>query len=244
MIKIEFSGLSFQDEDFKDETFSEGFLIPGEDDIIPISSEWNSEIYDVQYIVYDTYSFTLYLRDSKYQSFQKIQYANKIIIYHSEENFNNNLYFKVIDFKAEKYLNEFWKIELVFKDLSSKIIENTILSEKLDVFNIINPAVIFSTYINLPVIDNVEFSQSIIDDFKDRLINYTKTSELKMVRFYLLANQLIDFYQAIEKINNLSNERIKIGMEEYRQFIPKKEDIGNDLFEITLILYKENRITV
>jgi len=27
MIKIEFSGLSFQDEDFKDETFSEGSVI-------------------------------------------------------------------------------------------------------------------------------------------------------------------------------------------------------------------------
>lgn len=242
MIKIEFSGLSFQATAFKDETFNEGFLIPAADDVVPISSEWNSEIYDVQFIVYDTYSFKLYLRDSKYQSFQKIQYASKINIF---ENTGNLLTVKIVEFNAEKYLNEFWKIELIVKDIGGKFIENVILAEKIDTFYITDGiGNEFTTNINLPILDNIEYSQILIDEFKDKLIDYNKVSELKMIRFYLEKNQLLSFYNAIDNITMYSTLFIKIQMTEYRQYLIKKEDIGNNLFEITLTLYKENRITV
>lgn len=242
MIKIEFSGLSFQDADFKDSTFNEGFLMPAADDVIPVSSEWNSEIYDVQFIVYNTYSITLYLRDTKYQSFQKIQYASKINIF---EESGNPILSKVISFTAEKYLNEFWKIDLIVKDLNSKIVENVILAEKYDLLKLRSAGwVSFQTFLNLPILDNIEFSQSIIDNFKDQIVDYNKTSELKMVRFYLLKSQLLNFYNILEDINYYSDKYIEIGMDKYRQYIPKKEDIGNDLFEITLTLYSKNRITV
>jgi len=235
MIKIEFSGLSFQDEDFKDETFSEGFLIPAEDDVIPTKSEWNGDIYDVQYVIYNTYSV-----NSKYQSFQKIQYAPKINIFHES---GKSFSAKVIEFEASKYLNEFWKIEMTIKNLDSKLVENVILTERIGMLYIASGY--FYTNINLPVLDNIEFSQSIIDNFKDKITDYNKTSELKMIRFYLNSISLNTFYSAIEDINIFSIGYINIEDSiKYRQYLVKKEDIGNDLFEITLTLYKENRITV
>jgi len=66
-----------------------------------------------------------------------------------------------------------------------------------------------------------------------------------MIRFYLNSISLNTFYSAIEDINIFSIGYINIEDSiKYRQYLVKKEDIGNDLFEITLTLYKENRITV
>lgn len=243
MILIQFSGLSFKASAFEDNSFVEGFLKPGKDDIVPIRSQWDSETYDVQYIIYDTYNITMYLREYEYQSFQKIQYAPNVIIQRDEVPKVLNV--KVIDFKEGKFINEFWQIDLTFKDLGSKQVENIILNTIETTFNIYDGTVIpFSANINVPVITGAEFKQVLADNFNDDIVDYNKNTNIKRIRFYVNGTDLISLYDKLRHVSLFSNYSILIDSIEYKQFEPKQEYIGNDLYEITMIIKALNTITV
>lgn len=241
MIKIEFSGLSFQDSDFINPIFNEGFLNIEKDDTPIIQTTWNEETYDVQYLIYKSYSIQIDLRESDYDNFKNIQYAPKVQIFTKDKIY----LMKVLSFEATEYLNEFYKINVVFRDIESRKIENKILSSKLEILKImVEDETQISAYINLPILTNFNFTQNLADDFSERISDFNKTQTYKHIRFYLSTSDFALFLAQIKLVGTFSNHFFELNNIEYKEYEPEFRKIGIDLFEITLKLYENTSIDV
>lgn len=239
MIKIDFSGLSFQDSDFVNEYYEEGFLQPSDDFIIPFSTVWQGEKYPVQYIYYDTYSFSVKMRDTEYQQFQKIQYASSIII-----NTGIPKFYKIIDFSSSQYLNEFWNIDIKVRDIVSKKVENIILNSVVDTIEINDEMTSIKRFfdVNLPIIYNTNFENSLIDTFKENVSGYRKVSNFIHLRFFILTEKISDFFEYLSPISLIKSNRIVFRLVKYWDYDIVKEDIGEGLHQIDLKLFTNRYI--
>jgi len=245
MIKIIFQPLSNQNASYLNTYFAEGYLKPIEQDIIPVSSEYNGENHVIQNIVYDAYQFYFYPRNDEYTEFLNIQSTSKINIYEigNDRRFNGEE-FEFIEFESGPFSNEFWEVKVSIRLISSKNIENIIDKTINDIFTINeNKTVKFTCNVPFVFIDNIDFINNLADDFKEKLTDFNKTAPYKEVRLYLNNSDMISFFDNLKEVNNFGAYKIVYKSIFYRQFEAEKQPIGNGLFEIDIKLYSNIEIT-
>lgn len=246
MIKIVFNSIGNQETAFKNTyNVDEGYLIPTEQNIIPISSEWNGTNYVIQNIIYDAYEFYIYLRDDLYTSFQNIQSSYKVICYETgdEARFLADE-FEYIEHETNPFGEEFWEIKVKLRHLASKATENIIDKRISDILKIWNQEIsLFECNVPFNYIDNINFTSNIINETKDKLIDFNKSEPFKQVRFYLNISDRLDFYEELKNIKNYSLNTILYKSVNYNIFTVEDRAIGENLFEIDLNLYSGNEIT-
>ena len=235
MIQLSYKEISGIDKKY----IFEGYVTPVADRKISVNTEWNGEQYTVQNIFYDNYSFSVVLRDDEYREFQKIQYANEVIFDNQ-----NQIQFtgKINKFTANPYLSEFWKIDVEIYNLRSKKIENKIKENDFGELQI-EYQELLNYKINLPVIRDYDLTRNIITEFKDSLSDFRKTTDTFKIRFYLTPEEMSLFVEALRIVSYNSTERIVYLGSRFWQYNFKKTNIGNNLFQIDLILFNENKIT-
>jgi hypothetical protein len=245
MVKIEYTGLSSQNSTYKNQLYIEGFLEPSEDFVISVDTNWNGKNYVVQHIYYDTYLIEFTLRESDYQEHQKIQYASKIILYQHNVSYSVS----IVEFSVEKFVNEFYTIKIKFKHEESKKTGNVILSNSIPSTITVNALKIkdpfttfFTTNIILDEVEGVEYKETVVSEFKEKIIDYTIIKEYFELRFFLTRANLITFYQNVGKIGQFSDMKFEYKNVSYKEFALEQTQAGEELTQMTIKLYKNNRV--
>lgn len=247
MIKLVFNPNSNQNSVYKNTFTGEGYLKTTEQDVIPVSSEFNGINYTIQNITYDAYECIFYYRDEMYKDFQYIQSSNKVTIYETGDDARFLAdEFEYIEHDSQPFGKEFWEIKVKLRHLESKLTENIIDNRVADMLTIINtapPSEVFGCYVPFDCIDNIDFENTLANNFKSRLTNYNKTAPYKQIRLYLNNEDMIDFFDSLKEITNYSGYYIMYKSTNYNQFEVEKRAIGSSLFEIDLKLYSNIEIT-
>ena len=246
MVKIEFSGLinafiSSQIADYKFEKFVEGFIVPDEDHSVPVSTNWNGESFIVQQIYYNTYTLNFKLRDFDYQNFQNIQYASKIKLLEKGKEYTAEL----LEFTSDQFTSEFWDITVKFKHEESRKVENPITANEYDTISIWDQTISwFSSSIHVPVLENVEFNNIVIEDVKDKITDYNIVKEYYHIRFFISTDDLKNFYTQLEKVGSFTFEAFRYQNYNYREYTVEHQPVGDGMYQMTLKLYKNNRVSI
>lgn len=248
MIKIRYAPLSSQPAHFNNEWFSreDEYLQPTEQDVVPVTTEYNGETYRIQHIIYDAYTFNVYLRDSELTDFQNIQSSSKIILWEigNEKRFNGQE-FEFIEQNIEGFANEFWKLNVKVRYKGSKVIENIIDEIRDDVLGIIDDTYVdFYCTVNFPPKLNGESATTYINDIKSIIPDFSKVSKFNELRFYLNGEDYQDMITSISKVSEFSVFHILYKSVRYKEYTYEHKEIGNNLFEISLKLFSSNEIIV
>lgn len=249
MIKLIFHPLSNQNSSFLNTYYSrkEEYLQPSEIETTPVYSDFNGENKLIQTIIYNTYTCNFYFRDSLYTEFQKVIASSKIIITEigDEARFTNETFELVDTPVSEPFAAEFWKVTLKLKDLSSKVVEDVISNTINEILSVRDDTSVEYTC-NVPYtgLDNIDMVSNLVEDIKDRNIDFNKSSIYKELRLYLSSSEILLFYDELKNVGLYSDWNIFYKSVSYYQYEIEKEFIGNDLFEINMKLYVSNEITV
>jgi hypothetical protein len=158
----------------------------------------------------------------------------------------DNVKFKLFEINSEPFGREFWKVNLRLGLIGNKTIENVIENTINSVLTI-NNGTIDLVSVNIPFakVSDVDYESNLIDDSKDRIIDYNKISSIVKLKFYRNASDLYTFFSYLKDVGTFAtNYKLKHNGILYGQYSLTKEKIGQDYYEINLDIYSLNEINV
>jgi len=234
---------------FKGTKTVEGFLRPNRDEEIPIYTNWDQEQITIQSIVFDTYTINFDIRDSEYQDFQQIRYASTIKISEGSKSFD----VEIVEFEAEKKLNEFWNIYILFKDIGRKRTRNIILEKApVDYFRIYDSsATSYSLEQNLylDVLKSKEFTKNDIEAIDKKIVNCNLLKDAYKYRIFVTFDDLATLLSEINEVGETSDKYISVFTsestkpEECTEYTLNIQDIGRELYQVDIVAYINQEIS-